>query len=631
MSFSRYYGNLPIVAKLGVGFFLVAAVFLVSIYSYARALDSTIDSYGFLLNTTAAKRMQAQQIDSSMLQCRRGEKDFLARKDMKYPTQIAVLVEDIKQRATTLMKLGEASGDASGVESARLISKNIDAYHAAFTNVVHQWEIRGLTSEQGLQGAFRKSVHSLEGLLNEMDKGLGSLESRDLIAELLMLRRHEKDYLLRGSEKYVKRVEAQLVVLSDKVKALPINLEMKEEALALVGQYRNNFHELVGEDVKIRDGIAALRASVHKIEPLVAKVVEDANKQMLSMEEVTLTQAGSSSLKSMIVSGFALLVALALTILTTRQVTLPLNSGRKFASEIAEGDLTVEIEIDRKDEIGKIIDAMRSMSYRLREIIGTIQASMESVASGSEEVSASSENLSQTVSEQAAVVEEVSASVQQLSANIQQTNHATSETEKIARTNSKDAENGGTIITQAVESMHKIAERITIIEDIARQTNLLALNAAIEAARAGEAGKGFAVVAAEVRKLAERSGVAAGEIGELSTDCVNIAEEAGTLFERMIPEIQKTATMVQQISAANAEQNEGINTVSQAMGQLDDSVQSNASSVEELAATAENLATQAAQVQEAMGYFRLAASAVGQQAESSVRVQVQQQYEALPA
>lgn len=606
MPFSRLISNLPVAIKLGGGFLLVAIVFVLALGMYATTLDTTQTTYGTLINNTAAKRAVAAYIESEMLQCRRNEKDFLARKDMKYPPRIDKLVAGIKENAAKLAKLQQESGNTEGVEEAENISTYIAGYHAAFTTLVKHWQTRGLTETEGLQGVFRNAVHDIEENLAEIDERLNSYASRDTIAALLTLRRHEKDYLLRGSEKYIQRVDAQLDILKEKAVALPISAQETASITNQIETYKKAFHALVDEDAAIAANTELLRKEVHQIEPLVDEVAQKATTEMLDKEQLVMADVESGSLVSMIIAAFALAVAGLLTVFTTRQVTVPLHSGADFATNIADGDLATEIDIYRNDEIGKIIEAMRMMSERLREIIGTIQEATASVASGSEEVSASSENLSQTVSEQAAVLEEVMASTEQLSANIAQTLEAASATEKIAINNAKDAEEGGSIITKAVDSMHKIADRITIIEEIARQTNLLALNAAIEAARAGEAGKGFAVVAAEVRQLAERSGVAASEIGTLSVDCVQVAEQAGTLFERMIPEIQKTAEMVQEINASNQEQRGGIDNVSTSMGQLDTSLQSNASSVEELAATAENLAQQATEVQEAMGYFRLA-------------------------
>ncbi|MBC15599.1 MAG: hypothetical protein CL942_00965 [Desulfovibrio sp.] len=601
----KLYENLPMSAKLGLGFGFVVVVFVIALGSYAVTLSSTQNAYGRLVNNTAAIRATAKNIDIHMLESRRSEKDFILRGDMKYPERVDKLVESIREESQQLAALEKMAGNEEGVKNAGEIAQYIGQYHTAFGNVVAMWQRRGLTHEEGLQGSFRESVGDLEVMLEDIDKAVQNDTSSTAIAEMLMLRRHEKDYLLRQDQKYIQRVDDQIEVLLAAMERLPISTGELDQLRQYVDRYKKAFHALVDEDAKIAQGVASLREAVHKVEPIVEQVVKRANERMDVVEAEVLEAAAVDNIRSMSIAGFAVLVAIVLTVVITRLVTGPLNQGVRMASEVAEGELTTRMEMDRSDEIGRIIQALARMSQRLREVIGTIQEATASVASGSEEVSASSENLSQSVSEQAAVVEEVSSSLTQFASNIKQTNEAASITEKIAANNAADAEKGGEIITNAVEAMHDIAERITVIEEIARQTNLLALNAAIEAARAGEAGKGFAVVASEVRKLAERSGVAAGEIGGLSSRCVEVAEEAGELFQRMIPEIRKTAEMVQEISSANVEQNGGLSNLTDAMGQLDQSVQSNASAVEELAATAENLAQQAASVQEAMGFFRV--------------------------
>ncbi|OCX17466.1 HAMP domain-containing methyl-accepting chemotaxis protein [Pseudomonas graminis] len=234
-----------------------------------------------------------------------------------------------------------------------------------------------------------------------------------------------------------------------------------------------------------------------------------------------------------------------------------------------------------------------------------ISRPLRQAASASEQVSATAQSMSQATSEQAASVEETSASIEQMSASINQNTENAKVTDGMASKAAKEATEGGDSVQQTVVAMKKIAQRISIIDDIAYQTNLLALNAAIEAARAGEHGKGFAVVAAEVRKLAERSQVAAQEIGELSSSSVDMAEKAGKLLGEMVPSINKTSDLVQEISAASEEQAAGVAQINTAMTQLNQVTQQNASSSEELAATAEEMSSQAEQLQQAMSFFVL--------------------------
>ncbi len=278
-----------------------------------------------------------------------------------------------------------------------------------------------------------------------------------------------------------------------------------------------------------------------------------------------------------------------------------------YMASIAEGDLSVEVDgkfLGREDSVGKLAGAVNATIGKLREIVNEVKSGSSNVSSGSHELSATSEELSQGATEQASSIEEVSSSMEEMAANIRQNTDNASQTEKIAARSAQDAEQGGREVSKTVTAMKEIAEKISIVEEIARQTNLLALNAAIEAARAGEAGKGFAVVAAEVRKLAERSQAAANEISDVSGSSVEIAEEAGRMLEKMVPDIKKTAELVQEIAAASREQDVGAEQVNQAVQQLDQVIQQNASASEEMASTAEELSSQAEQLQMNISYFR---------------------------
>jgi PAS domain S-box-containing protein len=276
--------------------------------------------------------------------------------------------------------------------------------------------------------------------------------------------------------------------------------------------------------------------------------------------------------------------------------------------DVEKGDLTVSIKeehLGRNDAVGRMALAISNTIKKLADTISEVASSADNVSEGSEQISAASQQLSQGASEQAASIEETTSSMEQMSASIQQNADNSLQTEKIAMQAANDAEESGKAVNQAVEAMKLIANKISIIEEIARQTNLLALNAAIEAARAGEHGKGFAVVAAEVRKLAERSQIAAGEISQLSGSSTRIAENAGTMLNKLVPDIQKTSQLVQEISAASREQNAGVEQISQALQQLNQVIQQNASSSEEMASTAEELSSQAIQLKENTEFFKV--------------------------
>ncbi|WP_354675730.1 methyl-accepting chemotaxis protein [Pseudomonas syringae USA007] len=339
-------------------------------------------------------------------------------------------------------------------------------------------------------------------------------------------------------------------------------------------------------------------------------------QKMVELNDAGATAAGdkgtslyeSARISIIVVLVAALLIGLGLALFIARIISRPLKEAATAAEQLAEGNLNAHIGHGSRDETGMVLNAMRNMVGKLAHIIGEVRNAADNLASASEEVSATAQSMSQATSEQAASVEETSASVEQMSASINQNTENAKVTDGMASKAAKEATDGGESVQQTVVAMKKIAQRISIIDDIAYQTNLLALNAAIEAARAGEHGKGFAVVAAEVRKLAERSQVAAQEIGELSSSSVEMAEKAGKLLDEMVPSINKTSDLVQEISAASEEQAAGVAQINTAMTQLNQVTQQNASSSEELAATAEEMSSQAEQLQQSMSFFTLDSS-----------------------
>ncbi|SNB46532.1 methyl-accepting chemotaxis protein [Geobacter sp. DSM 9736] len=345
----------------------------------------------------------------------------------------------------------------------------------------------------------------------------------------------------------------------------------------------------------------AARAVDEDIQKLADLKIELASKKS---DENTAT---AKAAKAMMVAflAFGVILSALLGVVISRMISLPLKRGVAFAEAVAKGDLTQRIEIDRKDEVGQLAAALNGMVEQLKEIVTDVKGAADNVASGSQELSSGAEEMSQGATEQAASAEEASSSMEQMTSNIKQNADNAHETEKIAVKSAEDAKKGGTAVEQTVHAMKEIAGKISIIEEIARQTNLLALNAAIEAARAGEHGKGFAVVASEVRKLAERSQKAAAEISDLSANSVEVAETAGELLAKMVPDIQKTAELVQEISAASREQDSGADQINKAIQQLDQVIQQNSAAAEEMASTAEELASQAERLQNSIDFFRL--------------------------
>ena len=464
-------------------------------------------------------------------------------------------------------------------------------------------------------------------------------------------------FLLSGEEKYKTRFEKHWAKNTRRYEDLVNNQALfnrrQRDAFRKFSAAREEFAPLPEQMFKIRESDEWNLANhwlntkatpvVGELTALLSEIIE--RQENLLEKGSQDTKAAIASLKSLLIYLLigGLSIAVVISIVVTNGITRPIIQAAKAARQLARGDLDIDIRSDSKDETGMLLAAMREMVVnlkgtakaaerladgdlmvdvtvrsdkdtlghaiermveKLRMVVGSVKAAVNNVASESRELTVSSEQLSRGASEQAAAAEEASASMEEMAASVKQNADNALQTEKISLKSAQDAQQGGEAVAETVDAMKEIATKISIIEEIARQTNLLALNAAIEAARAGEHGKGFAVVAAEVRKLAERSQVAAAEISELSSTSVEVAEKAGSMLEKIVPDIQRTADLVQEISAASNEQNTGVEQINQAIQQLDQVIQQNASSSEQTASISAKLSGQAEQLQNAVAFFK---------------------------
>lgn len=464
------------------------------------------------------------------------------------------------------------------------------------------------------------------GVLNETFNGAvaGNVHriqlAHEINASTLRIARDEKNLILASEPaamgEYVKAMDRELGEI--RTKSAKLRELSSEEGARRLDAFEQTYADYLVQHERVRE--LALAFQNESASALARGAAADARAKsrdaldsILALNSEQLDQAtkdtdvlyeNARALLIGLLLGSAVLAAGAATWILW-SISRALASALGLATAVAAGDLNAEARVNTNDEIKDLIDALNQMTGKLREIVSDVATASRNVAAGSQELSASSEQLSQGATEQASSTEEASASMEEMAANIKQNAENAAQTEQIARQSAADAEASGAAVGRAVDAMQTIAEKIMIVQEIARQTDLLALNAAVEAARAGEHGKGFAVVASEVRKLAERSQAAAAEISTLSGDTVKAAQAAGDMLAKLVPDIQRTASLVEEISVASREQNAGAAQINVAIQQLDKVTQQNAGASEEVSATSEELANQAEQLQATISYFRL--------------------------
>lgn len=428
-------------------------------------------------------------------------------------------------------------------------------------------------------------------------------DSNRMIVWFLEIRKSEKELIISGDQQSAAVVDSsiqQVLSLAENLRqrfTQKENLEQLDAAIASVQAYHQAFATF-----------AALMEQQGVAEQAMLQAARDAQQACVEIREAQKADMYAQMSRTNTLLGGAPVVAIVAGLAIAAWISLALRTSLRQAvtcvRRVSEGDLSQNISIPRRDEIGRLLLAMNAMTDGLQGMIGNIKNTSESVTVGSQNVSGSAEEIAEGASEQAASVEEISSSMEEMAANIRQNTENALQTEQIAMQAVKDAQASGKAVAESVFAMQNIAKRIQLIEDIARQTRLLSLNATIEAARAQDQGKGFAVVASEVRALADRARVAAEEIGTLTGSGVSLAEKAGDMLMELIPNIGKTATLVQEISAASREQDTSINQINQAIQQLDRVIQQNASSSEEMASIAAELSSQTKTLQDSVAYFK---------------------------
>ena len=600
--------NLTIKQKLfGLGGIVVLAFAIFAlVYLYATGLRAEAAAEA---ERDMTIQIAAAKAKIAMLESRRNEKDFLLRKDTKYVGKHAESMADLYQQIKTMQ---DNIKSAEGIEAVTDLGQRVREYEKGYHSMVDAQTRVGLSEKLGLLGSRRSSVHDVEETLKKYNND-------QLAVKMLMMRRHEKDYLAREKDKYIgnmadRKAEFEVMLAKSNIPAAA-----REQIRTNMDSYHSDFNALVKGMKEVRAAIADFREAIHATDTdfeNIGKLVVQLKADNEAFQHKVNNTVSAILITAMVLGGIIILASVALLALA---ISRGLEEAVSACKDVAEGRLGLGLKSKSNDEIGQLMASLKHMDENLMRVVTEVQDSVGNISSAADQIAQGNLSLSQRTEEQASSLEETASSMEEMTSTVQQNAESAIEAKNLAENNRDKAIVSAEVVSRTVaamneidESSNRIADIIGTIDGIAFQTNLLALNAAVEAARAGEQGRGFAVVASEVRSLAQRSADAAKEIKLLIEDSVGkvkigneLVAESGQTLEEIIENTRKVADIINGIAMASHEQANGIGQVNNAITQMDGMTQENASLVEEAAAASKAMQNQAYTLDELIAFFSI--------------------------